>query len=209
MVLQGYDWSVILAGFWNRAILTPAGIAKRLFGLEKGTPILVEVAMDGLGPPRVRHDQLTVISDIARLIIQADEPQYIHLDNARRIGVKAIQGLPETPLTAVGYNVRIKIEDPPDSLLTAIHARLDDNLSDANFTIDSCTLSRTMKWKEGMLNLEVKRTEDLRVEFNFHRQSSSPEELIKWLQVPIEEIREAITTIFDTVMKIPIGDIGA
>ena len=38
MTVEALDWNVVVAGFWNPAILTPSGIARRLFGLPEETP---------------------------------------------------------------------------------------------------------------------------------------------------------------------------
>ncbi len=59
----GFDWDVVVVGFWNPAILTPAGIWKRLFELEQGTPVELEVPIDGLAPYRVSHEEITVTAE--------------------------------------------------------------------------------------------------------------------------------------------------
>ena len=53
MLLEPGDWNVVIVGHWNRAILTPQGIATRLLQLPPETEIGIEVPMDAIGPYRV------------------------------------------------------------------------------------------------------------------------------------------------------------
>ena len=51
MNVQPSEWSVIILGAWNPAILTPGGIAQRIFKGACGEhPVDVQVPLDGLAP---------------------------------------------------------------------------------------------------------------------------------------------------------------
>jgi len=203
--VESLNWNVVVAGYWNPAILTPAGIAQRLFGLEEGTPVQIEVPMDGLAPYRVRHDDLTVTAEAGRLIVSADAPRYDLLDYARKIAAKTIAELPETPLTAAGYNIRMHVDDPSNELLTATACEIDNQLSDAAFSIESRGLQRSLKIAKGVLNLSIRQQDDVTFEFNFHRQSSNRNQLIAWLEYPIDEVKQVVTKILEKVIGIPMG----
>lgn len=208
MNVEAFDWNVIVIGFWNRAILTPAGMGTKLFGLAPGTPIQVAIPMDIMSVPLVQHEGLTVSVEQQRLLIRADKPTYDDLDRARLIAVKAIQKLPETPMTAAGFNVRIKIDDPTDDLLTMSKSKIDDFLSDAAFEIKERKLTRSVRWNEGVINLSINNNENIIVQMNFDRQSSKNAELIAWLQSPIEDVRAIVKKMFEDVIKVPLGEIG-
>lgn len=211
MKLEAYNWNVVIAGYWNRAILTPKGISRRLFDIPEGTPVLVEVPIDGImAPYRVKHNGLTITPDMGRLVIEADDPQYKVLDYAKKIGALAIERLPETPLSAAGYNIRIKVIEPPEQLILATTSTIDDLLSDAGHTIiNGRSLKRSLTWDEGIVNLNIDQDEDMHVEINFHRQSSKPDDLISWLNKPIENIQEFILILYDKVFGLNMGGIGA
>jgi len=202
MTFEPFDWNVVIVGYWNRAILTPAGIGRRLFGLEEGTPVLVEVPMDGLGPHRVKHNGLTVIAETGRLVVHTDASEYDFLDRARQAAVLAIKSLPETPLSAVGFNVRVRIKEPTDKLLTLLTAGVDNSLSDADFKIQSRSLRRRLLFQRGVLNLEMEHDENFRVVLNFERQSSKKNDLIEWLRIPIIEIEDVVANVFEKVLII-------
>jgi len=208
MNLNPFDWNVVIVGYWNRAILTPAGIGRRLFGLEEGTPVLVEVPMDGLGPHRVKYSDLTVTAETGRLVVHADIPKYDLLDRARKAAILAMKSLPETPLIAAGFNVRVRIKDPSDELLTSLTSGLDNALSDAGFEIYSRSLRRKLKFKDGTLNLDVEEGDDFRVIFNFDRQSSKKEDLIAWLQLPVAEIEDVVSSVFEKVLRTKLEGVG-
>lgn len=208
MNLNPFDWNVVIVGYWNRAILTPAGIGRRLFRLDDGTPVAVEVPIDGLGPHRVKYADLTVIAETSRLVVQADVPTYDLLDRARKAAVLAIKSLPETPLSAAGFNVRVRIKDPSDELLTSLTPDLDNALSDAGFEISSRSLARRLKFKGGILNLNLEESDDFRVVLNFDRHSSKKEDLIAWLEIPIIEIEEVVSGVFEKIFRTKLEGVG-
>ena len=208
MNLEALGWDVVVAGFWNPAILTPSGIAQRLFELPEGTPVLVEVSMDWMAPYRVRHSELTVMAERGRLIVAADEARYELLDQARQVAVRAMERLPETPLTAAGYNIRVKINEPSNEFLRASACGFDALLSDAGFSIDSQRIRRSLKKNDGLLNLEITQGEDVTVSLNFHRQSSKKEELVDWLRHPIKDIEATVAAVMEKVIQVSIGEIG-
>lgn len=208
MNLIGYDWNVVVIGFWNPAILTPEGIARRLFGLEKGTPIAIEVPIEGLAPYRVKHDDLIVTAETGRLAVSPNAPNYVLLDRARGIAVRAIEALPETPVTATGFNIRVSLESPPEALFRALTPSLDALLSDADFSIEARLLHRALKCGEGILNLSIEQRDKLSVQLNFHRQSTKGTELVSWLRQPIEDVQDIVASIFEKVIGIPPGDLG-
>lgn len=199
MTPEPFDWNVVVVGYWNPAILTPRGIARRLFGLEPGTPVAVEVPMDGLAPHRVRHKRLVVVAEQNRLAITPEVPSLEELQRARQIAVRAMENLPETPVTAAGYNIRLRFNEPPSQLLEVTSSKMDGILSDANLTINGVSVRRSIIHGEGLINLEIRQEDDadLTIEFNFHRQSMDMEELVAWLNMPPEDTRSACALILD------------
>ena len=195
MNFEPYEWNVVVAGYWNPAILTPAGISERLFQLEKGTPVVVEVPIDGLAPHRAKCDGLTVTAEMGRLVVHADEPNYINLEKANIVAARAIDGLPETPLKAAGFNIRYRIVNPSDGFLAKTEAGIDTLLSDSGFIIQAKMLQRSLAWNEGVVNLTVHSEPEKKVEINFHRQSAIQKELSDWLSTPIDSVKQEVNKI--------------
>ena len=208
MNLEADNWSVVVAGFWNPAILTPAGIATRLFQLPEGTPVVIEAPIDGLAPTRVRYNKLTVTAEVGRLLVAADEPVYGILDRARQVAIRAIQGLPETPYAAAGYNIRIKFQEPTETFSENAKCSIDDVLSDAGYKIIQRELGRSLEMPPGVLNISLHQAEETALLFNFHRQSSKKEELIEWLGKPIADIEKVVSGLLNSLSGIQFEGLG-
>ena len=178
------DWNIVIAGAWNVAILTPEGVARRLFDLEPGTPVEVQVAVDVGAPIRVRHENIIVQPSPTSLVITPQDSTAEALENSVIIASRALTCLPETPMSAAGLNLRFLFDEIPDSLIEAGKSVIDDKLTDAGFEIVEKMLKRRIVWEDGVLNLEISEREDSSalVVFNYHKNSNSPEELKAWLE---------------------------
>jgi hypothetical protein len=201
MAIDPFDWSVVVAGYWNPAILTPNGIKLRLFESDDETPLIVEVPIDGLLPHRVRHDGIIVVAESGRLVLTTETPTLANLEHAKNIAIRAIKNLPETPLTAAGFNIKIKTDEPTDKLLTATKAGMDNALIDAGFRIKTRNIRRSFEFDKGLLNFDVFHldTTETKIEFNFHLQSSDVSELCEWLETPCDRIQDKCGTILEEV----------
>lgn len=178
------DWNIVIAGAWNIAILTPEGVARRLFNLEPGTPVEVLVAVDVGAPIRVRHENIIVQPSPTNLVITPQDSTPEALANSVTVATRALNSLPETPMSAAGLNLRFQFDQIPDSLIEVGKSVIDDKLPDAGFEIVEKVLKRRIVWQGGVLNLEILEREDSSalVVFNYHKNSNLPEELKAWLE---------------------------
>ena len=181
---EPFQWSVVIVGAWNIAILTPRGVSRRLFQLEEGVPVEIQAALDRPAPLRVLHNDVAVAPSPRELQI---EPQILSVEClklAATIASRAITSLPETPMSAAGVNVRYRFEEIPDELSAAVNSSADNMLADADLKINSRVLKRELKWGDGVINFEINEQGDASgiVTFNFHRQSSVPAELRAWVE---------------------------
>lgn len=203
MPLEPTDWSVVLAGAWNRAILTPAGIGKRVLGLESGTALAIEVPVDAVGPYRVRHDSLVVTVGSGRLTVYADPPTNDNMQSAMTAGVTALKSLPVTPVRAVGYNFRYRTREPSPEFIRTIECNLDNVLSHASFEISHRRLSRSLNYEGGVVNVEVSGGDNkYEIALNFHMDSSGNEDntdLIRWLAPDWSKLKDTLKRIVNDV----------
>lgn len=182
MSAEPFSWNIVVIGAWNPAILTPDGIRRRLFELPDGTPINVEVAVDRPGPFRVIHDGLAVIPTPVSLEVTTTEPNIESLERASGLCVRALQSLPETPVSAAGVNIRYRFQEIPDQVLDLVRAPLDSALSDAGFQFSGSVTKRTLTHNAGVINVQIANNgPEGTIEFNFHRDSTVPSELREWL----------------------------
>jgi hypothetical protein len=177
------EWNVVIVGAWNLAILTPDGIRKRLFEAPDGTHVDVQVAIDRPAPHRVHYNGLTVTPASNMLIVSVDNCDLRSLKEASTLAQKALDSLPETPLSAAGINFRYTIEELPDELLALIETPIDGSFSDANYTIMRRSIQRGLSVPPGMINLELSQDQGTAgtLLLNFHLDSQERSHLGPWL----------------------------
>jgi hypothetical protein len=213
---EPYNWDVVIIGHWNRAILTPNGIAKRLFKLPEGTGIEVSIPVNLFGPVQVKHDGVMVRVEAQRIVIATEKASYKALNRAMATACNALRDLPETPVFAAGFNIRFKVDaqGEPSELDEIVQTSLDTDLSDAGYEIISRGLTRRVRieggiFEKGVLNLLVLKEENkpIRIEMNFHRDSNSVPELIKWLEVSEEDLKKGVSEILKKVPSLQLEEI--
>jgi hypothetical protein len=218
MSLIPTDWNVVVLGYWNRAILTPSGIATRLFGLDAGTPVEVLIAIDTVLPHQIKHDGITVVAGSDRLIVQPEQCDFAKLQRAKEIADRALDKLPETPVIAAGINIKYVCQEPLETLQRVTRNEWwDEQLSDNRYEIIGRSLSRTLKFNDGQINLSVTEESDGKfvTQFNFHRGSGNvsdlrycnASDLRSWLATPIDSIESAVRRIVCDCMQLNLEDI--
>lgn len=210
MPLLPSGWNVVVIGHWNRAILSPSGIAKRLFGLADGTPIKVLVPLDVVAPYHVQHENITVIPGSDRLIVVPVHDTFENLIEAIKITRKALNDLPQTPVFAAGMNLSYKSDSEIETLQQATANPWDDRLSDKNFVIASRSIARSLKWREGTINVTVTEAPGAasEVTFNFDYKSQSPETMRTWLDLKAEDVKSQVERILHDTIGLSPEDIG-
>lgn len=194
MNVKPHGWNVVLLGRWNTAIFTPEWIAKRLFDLESGEMVEVAVSVDEALPHRLKVRNITVIPSSTQLVVAPQKMGYEELDAARKIAAKALSELKETPVAAVGFNIRFQIESPQASLLDSLAPDIDKSLSNSGHIIESRVLKRSLRFNTGLLNLSVTVSNDAtaELEFNFHQGSQLKKELLPWLSLPVNDVQSVV-----------------
>jgi hypothetical protein len=210
MALIASGWTVVVVGRWNPAILTPAGIAQRLFKLPEGEnrPLRIEVPLDGVSPYRVRHadDNVVVMVNEQRLIIEAATRTYATLAKAMEVGVNALNALPETPFSASGFNIHFTAEDLCQEIIPVVASPLDSAVVDNGYAITKRLSGRAIPYRSGEINLTLTQTEkETTVLINFHRGSDRQADLIEWLQMGKEQVQAEVAKIA-SILKVPLEE---
>ncbi len=185
-------WSVVVVGYWNRAILTPAGVAKRLFGLGDQQAVEVIVPVDAIAPFKVRHGNLTVMVARDHLLVQPEVIRYPVLVAAMEVARKALELLPETPVFAAGYNVTFRSTRPIDAFDEVTKHEWDNRISDQGYKIDSRSISRSLDWNDGKIRVTVSQKHDQSCSLllNFEMVSNDPKKLGIWLSATAVAVQD-------------------
>jgi hypothetical protein len=209
MPLEPCDWNVVVVGRWNRAILTPQGIATRLILLPPETEIGIEVPMDAIGPYRVRHRDIVVMVSSAQLIVESTENNFPSLQRAMRIAYRAMESLPETPVFAAGFNIRCQGTGDDGRLaplITATESNWDQAFVRSGYPILRRDVTWVADWQNGKISVNLTRDLNehlLRVHLNFDR-GGTREEMMTWLARPIEEVKDQVRRIFTGVFNLQV-----
>lgn len=204
MTIEPHDWNIVLVGYWNVAILTPQGIAQRLFELPVGeSTFQIEVPIDGMGPNKVSYDNLAVLVTSKNLQIKLNEPNFDNLVKGFQVAKKALEKLPETPVRAAGFNLRYRVNKPDSEIAMVTQATI-DSINDLGLQIQSWGLTRTIRFKSGLINLSshIETDGSHQIIFNFHREADTPDKhntLVEWLSINIGEIKKIVFDILNTI----------
>ncbi|MBE7501909.1 MAG: hypothetical protein HS113_16750 [Verrucomicrobiales bacterium] len=201
MLFRPTNWNVVVLGEWNVAIFTPEWIGKNVFGLAEGTPISVEVPINVRAPWRIKHQNVAVMASTGRIEFSCDSPTYATLDVARGFARTSLTELPRTPVSAAGFNLRFQSGQTPPELAEAISGGVDEALADAAYRIAGRATRRSLEFQDGLINCEIAMDGDetARITLNFHRGSIDPEELKRWLSIPIAEVEGHSARILSTL----------
>lgn len=205
------DWSVVVAGKWNRAIFTPAWVSKELFNFsDDSQTIRVMVALDELAPYQISDGSVTVVAQSERLILKTESSTFENLEKAKVIAARAIQELPVTPFVAAGMNCRFSFEEGEGNLPALTSSSLDHLLPEIE-GVDGCTTrltKRSVDWRLGQINIGIEQdaADKFSIEINVHQSSTDKEVLLRWLNTPIKDIQEVVSKIFDHYFGIPLPE---
>lgn len=198
MSFEAFDWNVVVAGAWNRAILTPEWIGRFLFEVGEDTPLSLEVPINVRGPWRVTHDGVSIEINPNGLVASVNPCKYETLDKARVFAKHAVTELSRTPLVAAGFNVRYRVTETPPELAEAFECGFDKSLSNRGIEIGARGIRRTLPWGAGVVNTELRMEPNKAtiIEYNFHKGSSNHAELKSWLEIPIDGVEEMVKKLF-------------
>jgi hypothetical protein len=192
MSLNPTNWNIVIAGAWNPAILTPDGVSRRLFGNELGTPLELELAIDKPGQFRAKHEGIIVTPSGSQLQVSIDINDMVNLRAASRIAEIAITTLPETPLVAIGINIRYVLTNTPPTFIDLLESPLDDMLSDAGYASSMSSTTKTIDLEPGCINMVFRQTSDNSyIDFNFHLDRNDHRELNAWVNRTDEFVSKA------------------
>ena len=202
MAFRPEKWIVVIVGRWNRSILTPGRIGNKILELDDPQQLLVAVPLDGVSPYQVKHPRQSIVvsADESRLRIHVERQDYTSLAQAMAAGVKALEWLPETPVTAAGFNVNFHASEPVPNLALLLQSSVDARLSDLEYEVVARRVVRSVPFGDGRLNLTFSGEGDgSTFECNFHRASTNTNELKEWLRTPVEDVERTVTRLLETL----------
>jgi len=161
------QWSLVIAGRWNTAILSPGWLAKEVF---QQAEIGIMFPVLGFGPIVYQAEDIKIIVSNDSLVFA---PQKDTDEILRRIESAAkhiLDTLHHTPIMAFGQNFHYIVEGLPAPLTDVLHFSDTERLSTQG-KIGEISLTRTINLDKCDLNLKIVADGSCRVELNYHYQA--------------------------------------
>jgi hypothetical protein len=175
--------TLVIAGAWNPAILTPVWVATEAMGRTKDNvdfPVKVQFPVAGLVSP-IKYDFLGINYSAAPHAItfflgNCDEGG---IQLSLKTAAKIIDLLHHTPITGFGFNSLYEIENPHEDLLSTFSAakEIPSFLDDADAEIVGQNWGASIKSQNMLINIGLKyEAEKVFIDFNVHFEINSPAE---------------------------------
>jgi hypothetical protein len=174
------DWTVVLVGSWNVAILNPDWLGKSVLGERE---FQVELIMEGVRPRmRFQFERVVVIPAVDRLIFASRHPEEKDLLAAEEAAKKVLTLLPVTPITGVGINFGYVESDANPALASLFDVADNYDLGESGFEISSTAITRSLKFEDQLINFRMTQTGgSISFNFNFHKDVSGAQDALKAL----------------------------
>ena len=121
MILLQEKSTIVLAGAFNPAILTPNWVAKNALGYEKDRAFQVQVLAPVGGAIGVAHrfsfDGISYSPTLQNVMFYLDGKNIDECDRAAKVAARILDELPHTPILGVGFNFGFVVKDPSPALL--------------------------------------------------------------------------------------------
>jgi len=183
---MNYDvsqWSIVLLGSWNTALLNPDWVIQHIFDGEQAE-LDIHVVPGRRSVMRVRRDNIIFAPTEERVTIHCSEASEAVIQLAELKAVELLKKLPVTPVTAVGVNFGFEDADPAGSLLQPFTFRDAPKFAEHDLEVRSASITRKIIAEGQEINLMIERKDDLgiSVRFNFHHAARSAEEAAELLE---------------------------
>jgi len=159
--------TLVIAGEWNRSILSPPWVTKYLL---PNKDIKVEVSLN-------INSSLRFTSDIDSVIFGIDETGRFNFSSINKsdesfsliedLSSKIAEYLPHTPVTAFGINFVFE-ENPNDNLNAIFNFPDNQGFGEIGFNRKSASIKRQFDNNNRTLNLDIRMEKKCIFEFNFH-----------------------------------------
>ena len=195
------EWSIVIAGSWNLAILNPEWLAKKIFCKDE---VEVELVLVGTRPTiRIRSGNVVFFPSSTRVSISCKEASAAALEEVEAVAVKVLKELPVTPLSGIGVNFAFRAEAPTEALLDCFNLNDGAKLSASGPQILSTGITRAFDDDGNRINYSMELGEDRSVtlKFNFHTPVSDGKEAISAIEklsaVRLERAEKIIGEVYE------------
>jgi len=196
--------NLVIAGKWNKYILTPDWLAKNIFGQSE---ISVEFSFTLDLPPRFTSDNIRIVASEDRVIFTALGYSDGILKKIEDMAYKLVDILPFTPIAAFGTNFAYIEEGAGTNLLDIFELTDNDTLSDYDVTIEKYSIRRQLLIAEQKLNFDIlQEGEKVVFGFNFHYEAPSIDVIKEKIQGRFVENKKIAEGLLNNVYELELEE---
>ncbi len=187
MKLVSQETSLVIAGLWNPAILTPEWILIHCLEKAPDNNSNIQVAFPvgmPFEPPRFKLDDLSYIARPDSLILFPTSSAESHFVIVESVAEHAIGQLKHTPISGIGHNFEFSDDAPTGEMLQSFSVAQQDIVDIAPEGCNVASSAIITSLKRDQLIINIQRHFDgstLRIKFNFHYTVNSSEQALEVL----------------------------
>ncbi len=186
------ETSLVIAGAWNAAILTPAWMFKHGFNRAASEPGRVQVFLPAVQGavfdfPRFSLDEFSYVVRPDALLIVPSESTQDRFALAEQVTARVVRVLSHTPITGIGHNFEFRDAAPtPQEVAVFTGARQDlvDQMP-SDWAPAGAVIASVFKNEAETVQVSIQRQWDggaFSVKFNFHHPIASTDQAVAVLE---------------------------
>jgi hypothetical protein len=201
------NWSLVLAGAWNAAILTPDWLSRHLGFPAQGLNLEFPVGNPTL-PVRFRFSEVRMVVLPQVLVLAPLRDEEASLTQMEAYARVLLEHLPHTPVTAVGINFDFTQAEPGEVLRRLFRTTDSSALAERDLVVDSIELRRRMPRCNGWtVSLTLAQTQGVAAaNLNFHREVQTATDAAALLGNQVVTSRTFALDLLSTVYELHLQD---
>ena len=198
-------FNIVLAGRWNVFIFSPSWIKENLLEAEgDGEQLSISVPVaDPIAPHRISFGSVFLFPSSQGIELRPTEPTEDAIRRTCNVARRILELLSHTPIVAAGINFRFVTNNEAVSLTNLFSFSDAMDIPAEKFPLKQATVARSFSFEEHTLNLNISQIgAEILIEFNFHYESHSAENLRNQLiYEEVERMRILAIDFIDTTYK--------
>jgi hypothetical protein len=182
----GEKTTIVLAGAFNPAILTPPWVATHGLGYASDREFAIEMLapVGGTGVPRFNFDGLSYSAayNVVTAYVPLVEPA--RCSQAVDVFAKILEQLPHTPVAGLGFNFAFQVDGPSAEFraLATPCVPMEESFGEGS-TVAARKWGNIVKWEDALVSVECDLAGDqATVSFNFHHSTASAQAAVAVLR---------------------------
>lgn len=206
MILKDNSFSIVLAGAWNRAILTPIWLVNNLFDNKPEPQVEFSVNFDA--PFRFVVKNIIIAPGIDKVIFWSKDNSDESLKLMEETSVRLCSILTHTPLVAVGINFGFLEKNNKAALFDLFKFNDTDGISSNQWTITRPSIKRSLSKDAYFTNLSISLDDnsDFHFDFNFHYKVSETNEVKTFITDKIIDYKNQAISLLNSLYKLNIEE---